>query len=404
MPRVNHEILRWARETAGLTEEEAVEKLHLPESKGVTAVDKLRALEAGQTIPTRTLLLKMADAYRRPLLVFFMSAPPRKGDRGEDFRTLPEGHSNAQEALLDVVIRNVKARQSLIRVVLEEEDEARRLPFVGSMKVSDGPDAVLASIRETLGVELLAIFRRQRSPDDAFALLRSASEKAGIFVLLIGDLGSHHTAIDLETFRGFALADEIAPFVIINDRDSHAAWSFTLLHELVHIWLGQTGVSGASAEISIEQFCNHIAGEFLLPSSELGQLQLDDVRDASHVMRQISAFATERNLSSSMVAYKLYLTNIIDQAVWHKCSVMFRDRWLDERERRRERQREQEGGPNYYIVRRHRLGTALINLVLRMMSSGVLTTSKAGMILNVKPKNVHRLADTQSSGSSRRIA
>jgi Zn-dependent peptidase ImmA (M78 family) len=345
----------------------------------------------------------MAKVYHRSLLVFFMSAPPRKGDRGQDFRTLPEGHSGAQEALLDVVIRKVKARQSMIRAVLEEEDEARRLSFVGSMTVSDGPDAVLASIQRTLGVDL-PNFRKQPSPDDAFTLLRSASEKAGIFVLLIGDLGSHHTAIDLETFRGFALADEIAPFVIINDHDSRAAWSFTLLHELAHIWLGQTGVSGGPAEISIERFCNHIAGEFLLPSIELAQLRLNDVGDFNSVIRQISTFASERNLSNSMVAYKLYIARIIDIVTWQKCSQTFLRLWVAERERRREREREQEGGPNYYIVRRHRLGTALVHLVIRMMDSGALTTSRAGLILGVKPKNVYRLADTQSSGGSRRIA
>jgi Zn-dependent peptidase ImmA (M78 family) len=369
----------------------------------VAAIDHLRALEVGEAEPTRTLLVKMAKVYRRSLLVFFMSAPPRKGDRGQDFRTLPEGHSSTQEALLDVVIRNVKARQSMVRAVLEDEDEARVLQFVGSAKVSDGPDTVLSSIRETLGVDLPS-FWKQSSPDEAFALLRSASENAGIFVLLIGNLGSHHSAIDLETFRGFALADDIAPFIIINDHDSRAAWSFTLIHELVHIWLGQTGVSGGPAEVSIERFCNHIAGEFLLPSNEFEQFQIGDVRDFSNVIRQISAFAAERNLSSSMIAYRFYIAGIIDMVTWQKCSVHFRNLWFSDREKRREREREQEGGPNYYVVRRHRLGTALVNLVMRMMTAGALSASRAALILSVKPKNVYRLTDTQSSGGSRRIA
>jgi hypothetical protein len=34
-------------------------------------------------------------------------------------------------------------------------------------------------------------------------------------------------------FRGFAPADDLAPFIVINDNDP--AHSFTLLHELVHI-------------------------------------------------------------------------------------------------------------------------------------------------------------------------
>jgi Zn-dependent peptidase ImmA (M78 family) len=403
MPNVNPEILRWARVTAGLAEEEAVAKLKLRGSKKIAAVDKLRALEAGETAPSRTQLLTMSKVYRRPLLVFYMSAPPRKGDRGKDFRTLPADHSEAQEVLLDVLIRNVKARQSMVRAVLEEEDEAQPLAFVGSMTPSDGPDAVLASIKETLDFRL-ETFRKQRSPEQAFAFLRSAIEDTGVFVLLIGDLGSRHSAIDLETFRGFALADEVAPFIIINDRDSQAAWSFTLVHEIVHIWLGQTGVSGFASEVEVEQFCNHVAGEFLLPSDELERLRLENIRDLNEVMGRISAFASERNLSSSMVAYKLYLMGIIDQYTWQQCSTKFRAFWLAERAKRREREREKEGGPNYYIVRRQRLGRSLINLVLRMMQSGALTTSRAGAILGVNPKYVHGLADTQGTGGRRRTA
>jgi hypothetical protein len=110
------------------------------------------------------------------------------------------------------------------------------------MSVDDGVGAVLSSIRQTIGVDLTA-FRAQGSPEAAFALLRSKVETAGVFVLLIGNLGTH-TAIDVAAFRGFALADNIAPFIVINDQDAKSAWSFTLLHELAHLWIGETGVSG----------------------------------------------------------------------------------------------------------------------------------------------------------------
>jgi hypothetical protein len=39
--------------------------------------------------------------------------------------------------------------------------------------------------------------------------------------------------IGQDVFRGFALADDLAPFIVINDNDP--AHSFTLPHELVHI-------------------------------------------------------------------------------------------------------------------------------------------------------------------------
>ena len=392
MPQINPEILVWARETAGLTPEEAVRKLGIRDARGVGAIDRLAALEAGSAQPTRPLLVKMAKQYRRPLVTFYMPSPPRRGERGRDFRTLPEGHSDAAEALLDALIRDVRARQSMVRALLEDEEEADPLPFVGSVRMADGAPALLASIRKTLRISLDA-FRSAGSSEDAFALLRARAEAAGVFVLLIGNLGSHHTAIDLETFRGFALADKIAPFVIINDQDAQVAWSFTLLHELAHLWLGETGVSGAFAEAAIERFCNMVASEFLLPSEELANLQVDDATDFETAQARITAFAQDRHLSRSMVAYKLYQAGAIERDAWGRLSAFFRQKWLQSRAERRERAREKEGGPSYYVVRRHRVGTALIDLVRRTVAEGILAPSKAGKILGVKPANVEMMVN-----------
>ncbi len=392
MPRVNHKILTWARETAGLSLAAAAQKLDLREARGVGPADRLAALEAGKVAPSRPLILKMAKHYRRPLLTFYLSEPPRKGDRGQDFRTLPMDHSEADEALLDALIRDVRARQSLVCAALADEEETGPLSFVGSMHQSDGVGAVLQSIRMTLDLSLDE-FRAARNSDEAFSLLRSKAENEGVFVLLIGNLGSYHTAISLETFRGFALADEIAPFVIINDQDSRAAWAFTLLHELAHLWLGETGVSGGTAERSVERFCNDVASEFLLPRGEVGDLQLGGASKVADMQPLISEFATARNISRSMVAYRLFCERVISKEVWHRLSSRFRKQWLDQRERQRERSRAQDGGPNYYTIRRHRVGAGLIELVTRMMTAGEITTAKAGQVLGVRIKQVQSLVD-----------
>jgi Zn-dependent peptidase ImmA (M78 family)/transcriptional regulator with XRE-family HTH domain len=393
---VKPEILRWARKTAGLTPEEAVKKLRLQATTSASAVERLAVLEAGESTPTRPMLVKMAKVYRRPLLTFYLSSPPRRGDRGQDFRTLPEGQSTTKDALLDFLIRDVHARQSMVRAVLEDEEEAELLPFIGSKRMSDGVPAVLSSLRNTLRISL-SEFRAMPTPLEAFALLRRAAEKIGVFVLLMGDLGSHHTAIDVEVFRGFALADELAPFVVINDQDSKAAWSFTLLHELTHLWLGETGISGERAGLAIERFCNDVASEFLLPRDELESISLDDAADLRSTEYRISEFVKERNLSHSMVAFRLYREGVISQDLWRDLSRVFRDMWVQGRRDRRERSRAREGGPNFYVVRSHRVGMALLDLVRRMVAVGALTTSKAGMVLGVKAKQVQPLLE-QSEG------
>lgn len=389
MPQVNPAILVWARETAGLSPSEAAQKLEINDARGVAATDRLAALEAGTAEPSRPLLTRMAKQYRRPLLTFYMSAPPRKGNRGEDFRNIPERQPGA-EAAIDALVRDIRARQGMVRSVLEDDEDAEPLPFVGSIRMKDGVGAVLASIRQTLSLELTE-FRAQGSPEAAFALLRSRVEAIGVFVLLIGNLGSHHSRFDAEAFRGFALADPLAPFIVINDQDAKSAWSFTLLHELAHIWLGVTGVSGPSFSAAIEKFCNDVAGAFLLPQHELAALDFDASSDLDRAAEAIDAFARERLLSRPMVAYRMLRTGRIDEAAWNALNERFRQQWRDSRDRQRTRDNQGQGGPDYYVVRRHRLGTALLRFVSRNMSEGTLTPTKAGRVLGVRPRNVRPL-------------
>ena len=392
MPQVNHNILRWARETAGLAPAEAVAKLQIGDARGVAAVDRLAALEAGSVPPTRPMLLKMAKQYRRPLLTFYLSVPPRVGDRGKDFRTLSDEYTETDHARLDALLRDVHARQSLVRAVLEDDDDVKPLDFIDSVRVSDGVDAVLGSIRQHLDLPL-SEFRAQADATQAFKLLRKHIEHLDVFVLLIGDLGSHHTRIPAEMFRGFALADNLAPFVVVNNQDSRAAWSFTLLHELTHLWLGQTAISGGPAERRVERFCNDVASEFLLPREELRDLALESTADLDEVETRIHEFAAPRNVSRSMIAYRLYRQRTIDRATWQKLGERFRARWEAERKRQKLRTQQRPGSPDYYVVRRFRLGTALIEFVAATMAAGALPTSKAAHVLGVKAKQVQSLLD-----------
>jgi Zn-dependent peptidase ImmA (M78 family) len=370
---------------------EAAGKLGILRRSGVSAKDRLAAIEAGQIDPRRSLLLKMAQQYRRPLVTFYMSARPRKGDRGEDFRNVPDRHTSA-EVLVDALVRDIRARQSTVRAVLVDDEEAKPLPFIGSMSMGDGVGAVLASLRQIIRIDL-SEFRAQASPESAFALLRSRVEAAGIFVLLMGNLGSHHSAIDVDSFRGFALADDTAPFVVINDQDAKSAWSFTLIHELVHLWLGTTGVSGVFADAEIEKFCNDVAGSFLLPANELPQVGVNLKTDVEAAAQRIGEFAEERHLSRSMVAYSLFRAGLLTDEAWRTLSSRFRMQWRQSREAKREREKDGTG-PSYYVVRRHRLGSALLHFVSRNLSDGALTPTKASQVLGVKPRSVAFLLST----------
>ena len=394
MPKVNPEILVWARETAGLAPDAAARKLGFRDTGRASAVDKLAALEQGAAEPTRPQLVKMAQSYRRPLLAFYLPQPPAKGDRGTDFRAQAgTAHSPVDDGVLDALVRDVRARQSMVRAALEETEEAEPLAFIASCRIEAGANSALASLHALLGIGV-AEYRAQRDAPAAFDLLRRRAESAGIFVLLKGDLGNYLTALDTGVFRGFSIADRVAPFIVINDQDARPAWSFTLLHEATHLLLGHTGVGNAQTDNGIERFCDDVAGAFLLPPGELDALALDS-DNLNELSERISRFAAETKVSRTMVAYRAEREGRISRETFGSLRAAYRQQWRQERERRRAqaREREQEGGPNYYLVRRHRLGNRLTALVQRMMAADALSTGKAARILGVKPGQVQPILD-----------
>jgi len=132
MPTVNPEVLIWARETAGMPIELAARKVGIRQARGMSAAERLAALESGEQVPTRATIVRMAKQYRRPLIAFYMAGPPRRGRRGVDFRTLTAPLSDGTEALVDALVLNVLASQPMVRAALDAEDEDVPVPFVGS--------------------------------------------------------------------------------------------------------------------------------------------------------------------------------------------------------------------------------------------------------------------------------
>ena len=249
---------------------------------------------------------------------------------------MPDRHTGA-EGLVDALVRDIRARQNMVRSVLADEEEAKPLPFVGSMQMRDGVGAVLASIRQTIRLDLAEFRHRPLRRARSHYCDRGSSPLA--FCAAYRNLGSHHTAIEVQAFRGFALSDDIAPFVVLNDQDARSAWSFTLVHELAHLWLGLTGVSGAFADAQIEKFCNDVASGFLLPTNELALVQVDRNTDRDIAARRIGDFARERHLSPSMVAYNLLRVGALTEESWRTLTGWFLAQWRRSRAAQRERQK-----------------------------------------------------------------
>lgn len=392
MSKINPHILLWARETSGMDVEEAAKKLQFRDTRLVSAQDKLLMYEHGDLEPNQGLLSKMAKVYRRPLLTFYLEAPPTQGDRGNDFRRTVNDQAPAYDPKLDALVRDVLVRHELVLAVKHEEDEdTAPLNYVGSKAMKQGVDDVLKAITTRLQITT-ETYRQHRNAEEGFAYLRTQAENAGIFVVLIGNLGHHTNAVPVTSFRGYAIANPLAPFIVINDQDAKTAWSFTLMHELAHIWLGATGVSDGSEGAAIEKFCNEVASSFFVKNSELMELAQSLTSDSDHNYYQIEAFAADRKISRSMVAYNLFKVGAITKDQWQSTSSYFETLWKEEQKRKKAKPG---GAVDYYTVRKHRLGKALVGFVKRAIDENILTPTKAGRVLGVKPRAVSILTDRE---------
>lgn len=258
---IKPELLRWARERAGYSEERLIGRFPM-----------LLDWERGKAHPTLRQLEDYAKATHTPVGFLFLQTPPVEEMPIPDFRTVGNAHiGHPSPDLLDTLYL-CQQRQAWYRdFVLSAGEE--RLALVGSVRTTDHIVDTATRIRNALGFDLA---ERQRLPTWTDALRRfiEQTDSLGVLVMVSGVVGSNNRRrLDPGEFRGFALADEFAPLVFINGADTKAAQMFTLAHELAHVFLGQSAVSDAQAlavpDHGVERWCNQVAAELLVPLEAL---------------------------------------------------------------------------------------------------------------------------------------
>ena len=278
---VGPELLRWACKRSGHDREYLLKRF-----------PKLDAWERGEALPTFKQLEGFGRATYTPIGYLFLEEPPVEELPVTDFRTMGDVEvSRCSPDLLDT-LHLCQQRQDWYR------DEARTageppLEFVGSLNTSVDATSAGARLRDALGFDVEE--RRQLGTwSEALRQFIEQADALGILVMVSGIVGSNtHRKLDPEEFRGFALADTLAPLIFINGADTKAAQMFTLAHEIAHLWLGESGVSNVQAVIvpdhAIERWCNRVAAELLVPTELLAMEfnpHADSIGEAERLARR----------------------------------------------------------------------------------------------------------------------
>lgn len=261
--------------------------------------------------PTIGQLENFAKDARVPLGYLFLEKPPVEQLPIADFRKMPTAADRVPSPELLDTIHLCQRRQVWYREYVDRHgiDKPR---FVGSLEVKTSTNEAAGSIRDWLKFGLED--RDYPTWTEALSDLIHRSDDSGVLVMVNSVVGNNtHRKLDPREFRGFAISDPLAPLIFVNASDTKSAQMFTIIHELAHIWLGSSAVSNADPKGSrgkgIEQWCDAVAGEFLVPETILKQRIVKGEALEDTMARLSRSF----KVSSLVVLRRLFDIEVISQ-------------------------------------------------------------------------------------------
>jgi len=372
-------VLRWAFNRSGLTVDEARKKF-----------GRIDQWLAGESQPTMRQIESLAKATLTPLGFFFLKEPPEERIPIPYFRTLSDRTSSELSVNLLETIYTMQRRQAWMREFLIEEGESQ-LPFVNTTKVNEQSTLIADRIRRALRLER-GWAAQQSTWTEALRVLREAIDNAGVIVSVSGIVNNNtHRKLDPDEFRGFVLVDEYAPLVFVNGVDAKAAQMFTLAHELAHVFFGSSAAFDLRgmqpADDPMEQACNRVAAEFLVPERELSNLWLS-LRQAPNPFQ---AIARQFKVSEVVAARRALDLALIDRNAFFEFYRSY------EKAEHRAGKQQTEGG-KYYATQKVRIGRLFGVTVVRAAKEGKLLYSDAFRLTGLYGRTFDRFATSLEKG------
>ena len=357
---INVDILTWAIARAGFD-------LHDFAQKVPSTMDWL----SGEKKPTVKQLEDFSKKVYLPFGYFLLPEPPKETLPIPFFRTHSTQSEKVSVNVYDTVVL-LKQRQDWLREYLKDS-EFEALSFVGKYRHSSDVQEIVSDIRNTLGLaqNWASAFRTWQEALDS---LIKHVENIGIITMFNGIVENNtHRPINVEECRGFVLVDDIAPFMFVNNSDAKAAQLFTILHELAHIWIGQSaGFDFRKLEPAndpIEKICDKIAAEFLVPTASFCEIW------NKHPI--IAYLAKHFKVSEIVIARRALDLHKISKAQF----IAFYDEYINREFSRKETQ---SSGGDFYATTRKSLGLAYSTHINKAVKSGKLLYRDAYKLTSLK--------------------
>ncbi|WP_320719673.1 ImmA/IrrE family metallo-endopeptidase [Enterobacter asburiae] len=319
---------------------------------------------------------KLAKIGGVPFGFLFLDTPPKpEVPKIPDLRQTLDTQSLGRN-FFDVY-HDIEYKLEWYKEYLKENGSDQELKFIGKFKYSKNlaheivAQDIVTTIKFNVQKEIKAV-----TIDSYFSKVSKLIEHVGILVFKNGVVGNNtNRKLDTREFRGFCIADNIAPIVFVNASDALCAQVFTLFHEVAHLWLGIEGISGWDTEKSIEAFCNKVAAEILMPRNLfLFSWNVNDVEDDIYRVKDVSRQFKVSNYACAIRALQL---GLIDEST---IAVI-------KHEANNKPKKESSGG-SFFNTLPVRNSYKLTNIIVSRAMSQQLPLREAGVLLNVRADTI----------------
>ena len=370
---VNGNIIRWARESYNMSEEEAAHSI------GVSK-EKYSAWESGSEFPTYAKLKKISDVFRKPSAVFFFPEPPNIPPIKGDLRTLPDAVVDGFSKNVMIQLEKAKAYQ----LNLMELYETSNCIFTNREIIPSDIKQLCNYLRNIMGFPINAQ-KGRKNTKVVFEIYREKLYELGIYVF--------KDSFKDNNVSGLCINDDLFPVILINNSMSFARQIFTLFHEFYHL---VSNTSGAEiirddyykyldrSQSATEKRCDIFANEFLVPTDdfkiELNKKEPDEDR--------IAELATLYSVSKEVIMYKLWSMHVITSDEYESLKETF---YGDAIRNQKKENGENTSRGNYYFTKLAYLGASYTSDVFKQMYSGKIDSFRASEMLNSKVDHLPQL-------------
>lgn len=355
--------------------------------------NRINAWRQGEKKPTFNQIEALSNKIGIPFGYFLLDDSPVEELNLLEFRTIDSIERDySSRELIDTMHDMEIVQNWVINEIRESGDKP--LGFVGSMKVSDGLSKIAKDIRKILELDT-DWFLKSRDSNDSFKLIRDKLNKIGVIVMMNGIVKNNtYRHLQLDEFRAFTMVDAYAPLIFINSNDSYSGRLFSLLHEFVHVCIGENSLyndvnMSKNGIRKIETVCNNVAAEILVPM-HLFRFKWQIMNKGNSIDQVIDILSKEFRCGVVIIARRALDDGCITSGDYHRIA--------NEASKQYQQSRKKGSGGDYYRTAMSKIDNRVLSMINESVRLGRTSYTEAFRLTNTNHKTYNSLISRIEGG------